>query len=483
MTKDHDIECRMYIDGRSAAGDAGVFDVFNPATGQVLGQAHSASVAQVDAAVRAARRAQPAWEALTDDDRRAHLVRAARTLEGNLDHLARLITLEQGKPLAGPGSVFEVQSSAQWTRAAADIELHPEVVFEDAVRRDVLHRRALGVVAAVAPWNWPLLIAIWQVMPALRMGNTVVLKPSEFTPLATLEAVRLIGSDLPAGVLNVVTGDGAVGQALVSHPDVAKIQFTGSENTGRRVVQASAGNLARLTLELGGNDAAVVLEDVDVAAVAMDLFWGAFLNLGQTCACAKRLYVPRSREREIVEALVAIARDMPIGNGLEPGIMMGPIQNPRQHAKVRALIEDARSQGATVHSGASIPVDGRGNFQALSVVTGIGDGIRLVDEEQFGPVLPVIAYDDVDNAIERANRLPLGLGASVWSSDPERAVALAGRLEAGTVWINQHGAIHPMVPFGGSKGSGYGSEFGVEGLKAVSAARVISLKKSYAARQ
>lgn len=252
--------------------------------------------------------------------------------------------------------------------------------------------------------------------------------------------------------------------------------FTGSERTGRKVVQASAHSLARLTLELGGNDAAVVLDDVDPQAIAADLFWGAFINLGQTCACAKRLYVPESLKEAIVSALAGVIASMPVGNGLDDGVLMGPIQNRMQYDKVVALVEDAKRNGARVVLGGE-PVPGPGNFYPLTLITDIQDGTRLVDEEQFGPVLPIITYRDVDDAVRKANALNLGLGASVWSSNIERAQGVARRLEAGTVWINQHGTIHPMVPFGGTKQSGYGQEFGLEGLKAVSVGQVISLKK------
>lgn len=471
---------RCFIDGQAVAGDAPGFEVLNPATGETIATAPASTASQVEQAIQAALKAQPAWAALPDEERKTYLRKAADTLAANSEALARLITQEQGKPLGGPGSGFEMEACVGWTQATAALDLPEEVVFEDDTRKDVVVRRPLGVVAAIAPWNWPVMIAIWQIMPALRMGNTVVIKPSEYTPLATLEMVRLLGEVLPPGVLNAVSGDGAVGHALVSHPAIAKIMFTGSERTGRKVVEASANNLARLTLELGGNDPAVVLDDVDPKQIAMDLFWGAFLNMGQPCACAKRLYVPASLKDQIVEALLEVMSQMPMGNGLEDGVMMGPIQNRMQYDKVVSLVEDAKAKGARIVNAGAAP-KGKGYFYPLTLVTDIQDGTRLVDEEQFGPVLPVIAYDSLDAAIEKANALSFGLGASVWSSDPQRAMEVAARLEAGTVWINQHGVIHPMVPFGGIKNSGYGQEFGIEGLKAVSAAQVISLKKAAAA--
>ncbi|MEY4414648.1 MAG: hypothetical protein RIQ53_1941, partial [Pseudomonadota bacterium] len=255
-----------------------------------------------------------------------------------------------------------------------------------------------------------------------------------------------------------------------------KITFTGSTATGLRIAATAAQRLVPTTLELGGNDAAIVLPDADPQAIAMDLFWGAFLNMGQTCACIKRLYVPDALHDAVVDALAALIRAMPMGDGMAPGTVMGPLQNRMQFDKVRALVEDAKAAGATIVCGGA-PRPGAGWFYPLTLVTDIADGTRLVDEEQFGPVLPVIRYRSVDAAVASANRLDVGLGASVWSGDPAAARAVAERLQAGTVWINQHGTIHPMVPFGGSKGSGWGVEFGLEGLKSLTQSRVISLKK------
>ncbi|WP_208507531.1 aldehyde dehydrogenase family protein [Variovorax paradoxus] len=403
-------------------------------------------------------------------------------LHGNAEYLAGWVTREQGKPLGGvgptevPGARFELFGCEAWTQVPASLEMPVEVVFEDATRRDEMHRKPFGVIAAIAPWNWPLLIAIWQIVPSLRAGNTVVIKPSEYTSIGTLEMVRLIAEVLPPGVLNTVSGTGEVGGWLVENPDIDKITFTGSSATGAKIAAAAARNLTPTTIELGGNDAAIVLPDADPKAIAMDLFWGAFLNMGQTCACAKRLYVPDALHDAVVAELKAIAEAMPMGDGAQPGIAMGPIQNRMQFDKVRRLVDEARAGGATIVCGGE-PRAGAGNFYPLTLVTDIADGASLVDEEQFGPVLPVIRYRDIDDAIAQANRVDVGLGASVWGTDIEQARAVASRIEAGTVWINQHGAIHPMVPFGGVKGSGWGLEFGIDGLKAVTQPQVISLKK------
>jgi len=457
------------------AEPASRYEIFNPANGQSLGLAPESDEQEVDRAVQSAALAQKSWAKRTDQERRDTIQKIAHILEENSDYLAELITQEQGKPLSGPGSRFEMQACVGWTQVPASLELPPEVVYEDNERKDTLHRVPLGVVAAIAPWNWPLMIAIWQIIPAIRMGNAVVLKPSEYTPIATLEMVRLINQALPAGVLNSVTGDGSIGSKLTHHPDINKIMFTGSEATGRRIIEASARNLSPITLELGGNDAAIVMPGTDIKKIANDLFWGAFLNMGQTCACIKRLYVHENDYETVMTELSAIASQMKIGDGMDESVLIGPLQNKMQFEKVRELVADARDGGCDIREFGDLPK--QGYFLPLTLVGDIEDGQRLVDEEQFGPALPIIRYRELADAIECANGLEAGLGASVWSDNPAQASELAMQLEAGTVWINQHGAIHPMVPFGGNKASGYGVEFGIEGLKAVTQVRVISIKK------
>ncbi|SAK82332.1 betaine-aldehyde dehydrogenase [Caballeronia hypogeia] len=458
------------------------FDSLSPATAEAIGRVPVSTPAQVDAAVAAARAAQPAWSALSDAERKSALQRVADVLKENAEYLATWITREQGKPLGGvgpdqvPGSRFEMWGCEVWTRVPASLDLSPEVVFEDDTRRDVMYRQPYGVVAAVAPWNWPLLIAIWQIVPALRAGNTVVIKPSELTSIGTLEMVRLMAEALPPGVLNTVTGDGKVGGLLTAHTDVDKILFTGSTATGARITAAAAESVTPTTMELGGNDAAIVLPDADPKAIAMGLFWGAFLNMGQTCACIKRLYVPQALHDVVVSELKAIAEALPMGDGMNDGVAVGPIQNKKQYDKVVSLVESAQAEGGKIECGGTTS-DSRGYFYPITLVTGLNDGARLVDEEQFGPVLPIIKYRELDDAISSANRLDVGLGASVWSPNLDRAAEVATKVRAGTVWVNQHGAIHPMVPFGGIKGSGWGVEFGVEGLKAMTQPHVISIKK------
>ncbi|PRB11728.1 aldehyde dehydrogenase [Microbacterium sp. MYb72] len=439
--------------------------ILDAATREVIGHAPVQTVADLDAAIAAASAAQPAWAALGHAERARLMRLAADDIDAHADELGEIITHEQGK-VAGAG---EAHGAAHWLRGAADTVLEPQQLGAGAE----LHYVPLGVVASIGPWNFPVMIAVWHLAPALRMGNTVVIKPSENTPLSVLALVEILNRHLPAGVVTAVSGDREVGAALASHPDIAKIVFTGSTATGRRIVESSAANLARLTLELGGNDAGIVLPGTDVEAVADTLFWGAFMNTGQVCAALKRLYVHDSVYEETVAALAARAEAAPIGSGHDKSNRLGPVQNPAQFDIVARLVDDARDRGARIVTGGEPAPELGPLFYRPTIVADVDDDAAVVAEEQFGPVLPVIRYSDVDDAIRRANGTEQGLGASVWGADADAAAAVAERLDAGTVWINQHGGVDPSIPFGGTKASGYGLEFGVEGLKAMAATKVI----------
>ncbi|MBW9111465.1 aldehyde dehydrogenase family protein [Microbacterium ureisolvens] len=444
------------------------------ATRETIGHVPVHTVQDLEDAIAAARAAQTAWNALGHAERSRILNAIADDLEANLEELAQILSREQGKPLDGPNARFEVGACAAWTRNAADTVLEPEVVFEDGPARAEVHYDALGVVGAIGPWNWPMMITVWQIAPSLRMGNTVIAKPSSYTPLSVLALAEVFNRHLPEGVLTVVSGNREVGAVMASHPGFDKIMFTGSTEAGRRIVESSAKNLARLTLELGGNDPGIVLPGTDVSQIAENLFWGCFINTGQTCAALKRLYVHESVYDEVVDSLAGMARAMPMGRGLDEGNVLGPLQNQGQFDIVKDLVDDARARGARIVAGGEPAADLGPLFYRTTVVADIDDGARLVDEEQFGPVIPVIKYSDVDDAVRRANASEQGLGASVWSDDVDAAVEVAKRIQAGTVWINGHGGLNPVVPFGGTKQSGYGQEFGVAGLKAVAAPKVIS---------
>lgn len=446
----------------------------DPATGDLIGHAPVRSISDVDNAVRRARAAQPGWAARSDDERSQTLLHAADAVEASTEALAELLCREQGKPLNGPNARFEVGACAAWLRATAGTPLPGGTVFEDDEIHAELHYRPVGVVGAIGPWNWPMMITTWQVAPSLRMGNTVVVKPSEYTPLSVLALGEVLNSALPDDVLTVVPGEGDLGAHLTTHPDVDKLMFTGSTGTGKAIARDSASTLKRLTLELGGNDAGIVLPDVDPSEIAEGLFWGAFINTGQTCAALKRLYVHTDVYDQVCAALVEVARQMPMGPGLEEQNVLGPLQNKAQYDIVAGLVDAAIASGAKVLLGGNPANDGAGLFYPTTLVADIDNDNPLVTQEQFGPALPIVRYSDLDEAVAMANGLDVGLGASVWSADPAAARSVAARLEAGTVWINSHGGVHPMIPFGGIKGSGYGLEFGSEGLISVSVPQVIN---------
>ncbi|KUF07947.1 aldehyde dehydrogenase family protein [Leucobacter sp. G161] len=450
-------------------------EVCDPATGELIGIAPVQDVAALEAAIDRAEAAQKAWAALPEAKRSEYLNLAADAIEAHAEPLAELLSREQGKPLNGPNARFEVGGCVAWTRAAAGTPLAPEVVVDDESGYAEMHYRPIGVVGAISPWNWPMMISIWQIAPSLRMGNTVVIKPAETTTLSVLALVHVMNTVLPEGVLNIVPGPGrSVGDALARSPKIGKIMFTGSTKVGKGIVEASAPNLTRLTLELGGNDAGIVLPDADPQAIAEDLFWGAFINTGQTCAALKRLYVHDSIYDAVVAELAKVAEATPMGVGLDEQNLLGPLQNQAQFDVVDRLVESAKASGARVVTGGTPDRDAVGFFYPATLIADIDPHQELVLEEQFGPALPIIRYSDVDEAVRLANEVEVGLGSSVWSSDRAKALEVAARLEAGTTWINSHGGLHPMIPFGGIKQSGYGREFGVEGLKAVANPHVIS---------
>lgn len=438
------------------------FDVIDPATGTVFAQAPLASLADLDRAVAAARRVFPAWAATPIEVRAAAIEMIADAIEAERDALGAILSREQGKPLQ-KSAVGEIMGAAAWARATAKLRPPIEVVKDIANELVEVHRRPLGVVGSITPWNYPVLIAIWHVIPALLAGNTVVLKPSPYTPLSTLRLIEIANAYLPAGVLNSVTGDAELGQAMTGHPGIDKIIFTGSTATGRRIMANGASNLKRLTLELGGNDAAIVLPDADIEAIAPKIFSKSFGNSGQTCAALKRLYVHEAVHDALAERLAEMARAAKVGPGNDPDTQFGPVQNKAQFDYVCALADDAKASGGKFLSG-GIPLDREGYFFPLTVVVDVADGVRLVDEEQFGPILPLIRFSDPEDALARANASENGLGGSVWSSDIPKARALAERMQAGTVWVNDHSTISPDAPFGGAKQSGVGTEFGLHGL-------------------
>ncbi len=464
----------LTIDGAGVAG-AAYFDVINPATEEIVGRAPDTTPEQLDAAVAAARRAFKFWKATPIAERQARVRALAAVFTENLEELKRLLTAEQGKPLAEAQG--DVLGGSYFCTVSADLTPPVEVHEDSAERRSETHHVPLGVVAAIAPWNVPIGLAFWKVAPALVAGNTVVLKPSPFTPLTTLRLGELLRGRLPPGVLNVISGGDALGPWLTSHPGIDKISFTGSTATGRKVMESAAKTLKRVTLELGGNDAAIVLPGADIAEVSAKLFKAAFANTGQICVATKRLFVHEDIYEPFAEAMVQLARAAKIGDGAEQGTTFGPIQNKPQYDRVKDLIADSRAQGHRFLIGDEASVPAKGYFLPLTILDNPPLDSRIVQEEQFGPVLPLLRYADIDTAIELANSTDYGLGASVWGPAAQ-ALAVAEQLDAGTVWVNEIHKVTPGQPFGGHKQSGVGVENGLHGLLEYTNARTIVAAKT-----
>jgi acyl-CoA reductase-like NAD-dependent aldehyde dehydrogenase len=462
----------MTIDGKAESAKA-TFGVVNPATEDIFAQPPECTRAQLDAAMESAATAFKAWRK-DEAKRRQALLDIGAAIQARGAEIAPLLTQEQGKPV--DKAMQEVFGAAIWFQYTASLQMPIETIQDDAQKRIEIHRRPLGVVAAITPWNFPLMLAVWKLAPALLAGNTVVIKPSPYTPLTTLKLGEILRSVLPPGVVNVVSGGNELGGWMTSHPVPRKVSFTGSVATGKKVAQSAAPDLKRVTLELGGNDAAILLGDIDVKSTAQKVFWGAFENSGQICSAIKRVYVPEQLYGAVVAELTEIAKTVKVGNGLEAGTQLGPLNNKMQYDKVREMIDDARKHGAKVVTGGQ-QLSAKGYFIAPTIVSEISDGVRLVDEEQFGPALPVIPYRNVEDAVERANATHYGLSGSVWSSDAEKAAAVARELECGSAWVNQHLAIAPNLPFGGAKWSGIGVENGPWGLLGFTEIQVVNVAK------
>lgn len=455
------MDTNLIINGVAVQGQAAFTDVINPATEEVIAQVASASVEQVNDAVQAALAAFKTWKNISDADQAEAFKKIAADIRAESAALAELITLEQGKPLGL--AQFEVEAGASWIEFVSSLEIPVETIQDPSGKTIKVYNHPLGVVASITPWNWPFMIAIWHLIPALKTKNCVINKPSEYTPLSTIKLVEIINRHLPKGVCSVVLGTGEVGGALSGHPDIAKVTFTGSTRTGQRILSNSVDSLKSVVLELGGNDVGLVLEDADLDVVAERIFGSAFLNAGQTCAALKRLYVHESVYDALTEKLVNIANAQVVGAGLDPETTFGPIQNKAQYDKVKGLIADAVAQGGQVISAAKA-IPEKGYFVAPTLITNVAQGVALVDEEQFGPVLPIVKFSDVNEVIAQTNNSEFGLGGSVWSKDIAKAEAIASQMETGTVWINSHSDLSPAVPFGGWKTSGLGFSFGLEGL-------------------
>ena len=463
----------MTING-VAVGGASHIDVVNPATGSAFERAPDATPENLDAAVEAARAAFPAWRDTPWSERRAMLTALSEAIKANADELAHLFTSEQGRPLEGARR--EIQAGAGWLLAVAQADIPVEITEDTDARRVEVHHDPIGVVGAIVPWNFPVLLAIWKIAPALLTGNTMVLKPSPFTPLTMLRIGELSRSILPPGVLNIVTGGDALGPMMTSHPGIDKISFTGSTATGKRVMESASRDLKKITLELGGNDAAIIMPDVDVDAVAEQLFFGAFFNSAQICIATKRMYIHADIYDQLRDRLHAIAQTVSVGDGLQQGSVLGPVQNAPQYARVMDLLRSAEKSGLTLLYGKDVP-EGPGYFVPVVLVDNPPEDARVVQEEAFGPILPLLKFNDLDEVIERANNSEYGLAGAVWSKDVEQATRIARRLDTGTVWINQNLQTLPHTPFGGRKQSGVGIENGQAGLMEFTQPKAIYIPK------
>lgn len=465
---------KLLIDGRLVDG-AGTLDVMNPSTGQLIVSAPRASKEQALEAIAAAKAALPGWAAVPIAERRALLRKLADAVDGRADEIARVLVQEQGKPLGDAKG--EVANASVFLRYFADMEVPVEVIQDDEAYHIEVHHKPLGVVVGIIPWNFPFLIPAYKLAPAVLLGNSFILKPAPTTPLVSLLLAELAADIFPAGVVNVIVDDNDLGPLFSAHPDIAKVSFTGSTATGKRIMEASASTLKRLTLELGGNDAGIVLPDADVNKTAKGVVASAFGNAGQICIALKRLYVPDSLYEDMCDALAREADAIVVGDGFEQGTAMGPMQNKAQYAKVQHYMDVAKRDGKVI-AGGDFP-EGDGLFVSPTVVRDIEDGSPLVDEEQFAPILPVIRYadDGVDTVIERVNASEYGLGGSVWSRDIDRALAVAHQVHTGTMWINHATQFGPHIPFGGAKQSGLGSEFTQAGMLEFAQKTVISIAR------
>ena len=461
----------LTIDGEFVAGE-GIMEVIDPATEEVFACCPAAGREHLEQAVTAARRALGDWSARSFEQRAERIKRYSAMLRERKHELGALLTREQGKPIGQ--SVAEFERGTAQADDMASIEIPVDVLLEDGKRRIELHYRPLGVVGIITPWNAPAALALGSMTAALYTGNTVVLKPSPHTPLTTLKMGELAQSIFPPGVVNVLAAGNDLGQWMTEHPDIDKISFTGSVATGKKVLATSADTLKRVTLELGGNDPAIVLDDADPRAIAKSLFFACFVNSGQVCMAVKRIYAHESVYDDLCSALVEEARAARIGNGLDPDTRLGPLQNRMQFDKVSEILLETRESGATILTGGEIP-DRPGYFIPPTLVTDVDDDSRLVSEEQFGPIVPILKFSDPEDALQRANDTRYGLSGSVWTSDPERGKALAQRLEVGTAWVNHHRATSAFVPFGGAKQSGLGRQYSIIGLKGYMEPQVVSV--------
>ena len=451
-------------------------DVLNPATEEVIGKVPACGKDELDRAVAAAREAFKSWRKTSAEERQQAAQGIAAAIKENADELFRLLTAEQGKPHAQAQQ--EIYGAAGLAAAQSTLTLDDVINQDDEERLSRTRRVPVGVVGGIVPWNFPIMMAIQKIVPALIAGCTIVLKPSPFTPLTTLRIAELIRDVVPAGTVNIITGEDSLGPLITEHPDIDKITFTGSTATGKKIMEGASRDLKRITLELGGNDASIVMPDADVEKVAEQLFWSTFSNAGQICVAAKRIYIHEDIYDELSQAIAAYARNVVVGDGSEQGTGVGPIQNKKQYERVLELIQDAKDNGYKFLLGGDTDPSGTGYFVPLTILDNPPEDARIVAEEQFGPVMPLMKFSTDEEVIERANNSEYGLAGAVWTKDTEKGVKIAEQLETGTVWVNEFLHLSPFAPFGGHKQSGFGAEYGIDGLKEFTYPQVITVKRN-----
>ncbi len=453
-------------------------DVLNPANEQVVGRVPACGKDELDRAVAAARRAFKTWKKTSQEERQQVVQGIAAAIKDNADELYRLLTTEQGKP--HQQAQQEIYGAAGLAAAQSTLTLDDVINQDDDTRLSRTRRVPVGVVGGIVPWNFPVMMAIQKIVPALVAGCTIVLKPSPFTPLTTLRIAELIKDIVPAGTVNIITGEDHLGPMITEHPDIDKITFTGSTATGKKIMEGASGDLKRITLELGGNDASIVLPDADVEKVAEQLFWSSFSNAGQVCIAAKRVYIHKDIYDDLSKAIAEYAKTVVVGDGSQQGTGVGPIQNKKQYERVLELIQDAKVNGYKFLTGGDKDPSGTGYYVPITILDNPPEDARIVAEEQFGPVMPLLKFDTIDEVIERANNSEYGLAGAVWTKDTDKGVEIAEQLETGTVWINEFMQLSPFAPFGGHKQSGFGAEYGVDGLKEFTYPQVITVKRDAA---
>lgn len=462
---------KMFIQGESVdAEGAATFNVSNPATGEVVDSVPRGGREDAKKAIDAASDAFKVWSERPLIERSRVLLKIAELVRENVEDLATTLTLEQGKPLGEAKS--EINSFANTSEYYAGLigrERGAQTPFSTGEGFFIVTKRPLGVVGAILPWNFPVSLMGWKVAPGLAAGNTFVVKPASTTPLTDIKVASILcKAGLPSGAVNVVTGPGGVvGEELLDNPKIAKIAFTGETATGKRIMEGSAKSIKRLTLELGGSDPMIVCDDADLALAVEGAAWGRFRNCGQSCTSVKRLFLFQSIADEFVKNFAEKVKTIRVGNGLEKSTHMGPVHTGEQRERVESMVEDAEGRGAKDIVKGGRPNEkelANGNFYTPTVLGDVDYDARIAREECFGPALPIFIVKDLEEAIERANDTPYGLGSSVWTRNFERAYHAAERIQAGTTWVNSPPIARAEVPFGGFKQSGFGRELGIEGL-------------------